>query len=370
MTHSLEPAIGPGRRYRDRLYTLSIIVTGRCNAACTYCHYYLSHDRKSYSYDISDELFETYLSFINLWKQEVGGILSYRFSGGDPAVLGDRLFELANIADRKTGIRPFVLTAGKKMDAEWVSKARASALSHVTVSIENPVRPDKGAPNPFKVVRSIARFDSVALPIIPGVCVVPNDCFKHLYEICRWFYEELGAIPSIAEANYGAYCSPTEQEWQELGDNLSRVIGDFLRKTPLSLFGSVAPELTFGGRDAYICDLDLENSYRMTSENVPSKVSQVLKRLTETNYPQLGCASSTCPWWESCENTKWYWQGDAKNPRDVKVSDYCRLKRLLSDAFVRCTVDAKYPKTTSTFYEGASSNKLQLKRIPVVSVRS
>src|SRR3989338_6781047 len=116
---------------REHVYTLNVVVTGRCNAACTYCHYYAKHDRKSIAYDIPDELFETYMDFIHYWSEKMPGKTSYRFSGGDPMVLKDRLFRLADTGFRKTSMRPFVLTAGKALKREWAARARGSAISHV-----------------------------------------------------------------------------------------------------------------------------------------------------------------------------------------------------------------------------------------------
>lgn len=317
---------------RERIYTLNVVVTGRCNAACTYCHYYARHDRKSVAHDISDELFETYMDFADCWGKKMSGKISCRFSGGDPMVLGDRLFQLADTGFRKTGMRPFVLTAGKALGKKWVEQARASAISHAFVSVENPIHPDPGAPNPFKVIRAIAKYDSPEFPIIPGVCVVPNNCFKHLYEICDWFYNEVGSIPLICEVNYSLYQSPTEDEWEELTEVLPRIINDFFQKTQLNLFSSVVPEYAYGGMDPYVFDLNLENSHKMDQGNYESKIDEFTRYLETVDYPRLYCPEKSCPWWKFCGNTKWYWQGDGKNRINQKVRDYYRTQCLLEIA--------------------------------------
>lgn len=333
------------RPSRERVYTFNVVVTGRCNAACTYCHYYARHNRKSIAYDISDELFETYMDFIHHWSEKMPGRTSYRFSGGDPMVLKNRLFRLADIGFRKTGMRPFVLTAGKALRKEWAERARESALSHVFVSIENPIRPDPGAPNPFKVVRAIQECTSPELPIVPGVCVVPKDCFKHLYKICEWFYGELGSIPLICEMNYSLYQSPTEDEWRALEEVLPEVIKDFFPKTQLNLFSSVAPEYAYGGRDPYVFDLNLENSHKMDQGNYKDKTEGFIQHLETVDYPRLHCSEKDCTWWKFCGNTKWYWQGDGKKIVEQKIRDYCRFKRILSDAYYRTLVDPMHPAT-------------------------
>lgn len=334
-----------GRPERSRLFTINIVVTGRCNAACSYCHYYLARNRKEVAYDISDELFDTYMDFVSQWDESIPGITTYRFSGGDPMVLGDRLFSLADRAYQRTSIKPFVITAGKALSPSWIEKAKTSAISHLYVSIENPIKPARGAPNPHKIVKSIKALDSSELPVIPGVCVVPNDCFKNLYDICSWFYDELGRIPLISEINYAAYTSPTEIEWKYLYDGIERVVREFYKKTPLNLFSSVSPELAYGTTDPYIFELDLENNYCMDSKNVRSKLNDVLEKLRLKNYPELSCQNQDCNWWEFCGNTKWYWQGDKINNRAVKLKDYCKFKRIVNDAYYRVLVDPSHEST-------------------------
>jgi MoaA/NifB/PqqE/SkfB family radical SAM enzyme len=335
-----------GRVARPTLYTITIGVTGRCNAACSYCHYYRAHNRKEVAYDISNELFDTYIEFVARWLDRIPGKTTYRFSGGEPLVLGDRLFSLADRAYARTAVKPFVLSSGKALSEAWVQKAARSAISHVFVSIENPVRPARGAPNPKKVVKAIQTLDSPSLPIVPGVCVIPNDCFKHLYEICGWFYDALGRIPVIAEINYDAYTSPTEAQWNDLAVNLERVIRDFHDKTPLNLFCSVSPELAYGTTDPYIVHLGLENMHGLNCENVRQEFEAIADRLLARNYRELRCPSTECDWWAFCGNTQDYWQGDASNPREQKLADYCRFKRLLNDAYYRVLVAADNKPST------------------------
>lgn len=339
------PGSRDGRTDRQRLFTFSIIVTGRCNVACTYCHYYLARDRASVEYDLTDEQFNVYLKFIEHWKKEVGGYVQYRFSGGDPMVLGKRLFTLADRGFEMTGVKPFMLTAGKALSPRWAERAMRHAIHHVFVSIENPFAPDPGAPDPIKVTQAIKDSDSPELPIVPGVCVVQNRDFHRLYDICCWFYERLGKIPLLSEVNYHAYQPPTGAEWDALEDNLERILKEFHGKTPLKLFPYVSPELSYGGNDPYIFDLDLENSYGMNADNYRDKLSEFMGRLDSSNYPTLKCPERDCNWWEFCDNTKWFWQGDRQNDAVRKLSDYCRFKRILNDAYYRVVVDPTHPPT-------------------------
>lgn len=328
-----------------KLYTFSVTVTGRCDSKCGYCHYYLTRNRKSFSYDISTEQFSAYMDFIRHWNKTMPGKTYYRFSGGEPTILGDKLFQLADIGFQKTGLRPFVLTAGKYLNKSWIKKARQSKISHVFVSVENPINPDGGAPNPMEIVKKIRNYNSPELPIVPGVCVVPNNCFKHIYKICEWFYEELGRIPLICEINYGLYKSPNEDEWQCLENTLPAVIKDFFPKTQLNLFSSIVPEYAYGGSDPYVLELDLENTHKIDKNNYKTKLNGFVDRLNNTNYPKLNCFQINCCWQEFCQNTKWYWRRDATNSSALKLRDYCRFKRIISDSYYRILVDSKHQKT-------------------------
>lgn len=368
------PGSRDGRSDRQRLFTFSIIVTGRCNVACTYCHYYLARDRASVEYDLSDDQFDVYLNFIQHWKKEVGGYTQYRFSGGDPMVLGKRLFALADRGYETTGLKPFMLTAGKALSLRWAERARKHAINHVFVSIENPFAPDPGAPDPIKVSRAIRESDTQELPILPGVCVVQNRDFARLYEICCWFYEKLGKIPLISEVNYDAYQPPSEEEWEALERNLELILKEFHGKTPLKLFPYVSPELSYGGNDPYIFDLDLENSYGMNAQNYQVKLGEFLARLDGSNYPVLKCPEQDCNWWEFCDNTKWFWQGDRQNDSMHKLRDYCRFKRILNDAYFRAVVDPSHGRTVTSInaenyvqMHGVSANKFR--HLPVIVAR-
>lgn len=294
---------------------------------------------------MSNAQYETYLKFIQLWKERVGGYVQYRFSGGDPMVLKERLFQMADRGLVVTGQKPFILTAGKALTEHWAEEARAHAISHLFVSVENPFDPDSGAPNPVKVVDAIARCHTDAMPVLPGVCVVRNRSFHRLYDICEWFYERLGRIPLLSEMNFDTYESPTEVEWEALERNLERVVRAFHGKTPLRLFPYVSPELSYGGNDPYIFDLDLENSYGMDEENYVAKLDEFLARLDRENYPALACPKRECTWWEFCDNTKWFWQGDRRNDPTKKLRDYCRFKRILNDVHFRLLVDPSHERT-------------------------
>jgi len=64
------------------------------------------------------------------------------------------------------------------------------------------------------------------------------------------------------------------------------------------------------------------------------------------NYPSLDC-STECNWSDFCTNTKWYWQGDENNSKEIKLNDYCRFKKTLNDVYYKVIVDSNHEKTLS-----------------------
>src|SRR5689334_2622780 len=99
-------------------YTFTITSTDRCNAACTYCHYYSpggkaakrtgGTKRSLFRADIDESTLEAYFNFIAYFKKKFPeSNVSYRFSGGDPMVLGNRLFSMANKGYQIIGLKPY-----------------------------------------------------------------------------------------------------------------------------------------------------------------------------------------------------------------------------------------------------------------------
>ncbi|MGF1620427.1 MAG: hypothetical protein ACFCUR_07425 [Rhodomicrobiaceae bacterium] len=344
------PGQGAGRVARKRLFTFNVVVTGICNAHCTYCHYYSRRDRKEIEYHLNPDLFAAYMNFIKHWSTVISGETRYRFSGGDPMTMKGKLFEYANTAYSIVGTKPFVLTAGKALSTSWLESAKQSALSHACISIENPIAPDPGAPDPHKVIDFIRRYNSKEFPLIAGVCVIPPSQFGNLDKIVDWFYDELGHIPVLHEVNYDAYVPPTEQQWHALEEAIPKIVTKYLGKTPLILFPSVSPELAFGGDDAYVFDLDLENMYSINLSNYKDRIEHVAGRL-RNDYPKLSCIRTQCSWWEYCDNVKWFWNGDRHHSRHEKLRDYCRFKRIMNDAYYRHLVDSEHKTTEYTVLE-------------------
>ncbi|RJQ35362.1 radical SAM protein [Candidatus Parcubacteria bacterium] len=327
---------------KPTILSFSIIVTNRCNANCTYCHFYgldKSIKKDKLFLDIDDETYDLYLLFLKdlkkYFKSSKNLLFQFRFSGGDPLVLGTRLFDLVDRGYKTIGIKPYILTNGLAINDRWIKEAKKHKIKNLLVSIENPIDSDPGAPNPDLIIDKIKRFNSKELPIIPGVCIVRNKDFKNLYNICKYFYDKLGVIPVISELNFQSFEIPSEQEYQDLYKNIKKIVKEFYNKTQLVLFPYISPEISYSGLEQYLLELDIYNRKYSLNKNdsVDRKLNLVYNQI-EKSYPKVGCSNESCDWFEFCQNYKWVW---TKTFNDISLEDkkksYCRLKKVINQAF-------------------------------------
>lgn len=314
----------------------SIIVTGRCNANCSYCHFFATRNRQNIGYNISDKLFDTYVSFLSGVKRILPANieLQCRFSGGEPLLLGDRLFKLARRIYQSVSIKPFILTNGALINKEFIDAAKQNPyINFLYVSLENPLEPDRGAFNPEEIMKKMMKYNSKRLPIIPAVAVINNEHFKNLYKICRIFYKKLRCLPTISELNYSLFTSPTKKQLEELYENVFKIVKFFHLKTAIKLFPYISPELCYGGFPHYIIELNLENKYGLTKNNINRKLIPVLNQLKKS-YPELHCKHKDCDWYNDCKWVKWVWkEGFGKINPSEKIKNYCEMKKIISVAF-------------------------------------
>lgn len=320
---------------RKIILCFSIIITGRCNAACSYCHFYGLRSRKRVAYDISDELFNIYASLIAKTKKILPSNIEIqcRFSGGEPLILQERLFKLSKIIYDTAHIKPYVLTNGKAINSKFVKLAEKNFINFLAVSLENPLNPDKGAFKPILAMKKIAKYNSNIFPIIPGVSVIRNEDFKNLYKICEIFYKQMKVLPTINELNFQIFEYPTRTQLKELHDNIVKIVRYFYPKTPIKIFPYISPEFCYGGIEHYIIELDLENKHGLTISNFNRKIYQVLNQIN-ISYPKLTCKQKKCEWCQECKRVKWVWKNDfGQGFLSEKLNAYCMLKKTINNAF-------------------------------------
>ena len=319
---------------KEIIRNFSIIVTERCNSNCTYCHFYTKVDRASRK-DMDKVLFEKYMEFIKFFIDKDEGEVTYRFSGGDPIVLGDKLFELGNRAFEITGIKPYFLTAGRGIDEKWIEKAKKSAYSHAFVSLENPLNSDPGAVNAYETLKKVSKFSSDDFKLEFGSTVIRNEDFKDLFKICKIVYEETGKLPKLHEINYLPYTSPTEQEIEDLYNNLVMVIREYHKKVPLDFFPYISPEFcsSHDNKIAYLAELNMKNSYNIGKVSFED-ASQKLIDNQSLNYPKSECKDISCDWYNQCKRIKWLWKYKSYTvTAEKKFEDYCKFKKAINNAF-------------------------------------
>lgn len=321
---------------KEDIWALSITITGRCNCDCSYCHFYASHPREQYNFDIDKELFSNYCELITTIRDKYHNNLQVRFSGGEPLVLGDRLFEYSQYLYKTTGIKPYILTNGQLLDEEYIEKSKQYGIEAFLVSIENPFSPSKNAPVTDNILDKIKRLDNNSVRVLPAIMVVENKMFKHLFEISEYVYGKIGMLPSFSELTYHAFECPTKEEIDNLYTNMKKIACEYYGKADIRMFPYVSPELYANDQKNYLTELDLENSLNISAENIKEVAERTFLRL-ESSYKINPCQDVTCDWYEDCRIVKWLWlypQAEKNITCDEKLRAYCEMKNAINNGLL------------------------------------
>lgn len=315
------------------IWALSITATGRCNCDGSYCHFYARRDRKEYNLDMSDELFDNYCKLIYYIKDKYHKKIQVRFSGGEPLVMGDKLFEYSNRLYEITGITPYVLTNGRLLTSEVIRKSRESHIEAYLVSLENPFDQSDGAPKTIEVLEKIKKLNSDEVNVLPAIMVVKNNAFKDLLKICDFVYENIGMLPSFSELTYQEYEVPKEQELIDLYENVKLIASKYYGKTPIRFFPYISPELYANNQRNYMTELDLDNSIGINSNNIEIVAERLFDKLS-CSYIKNPCQETKCDWFDDCRIIKWLWAYTYEKS-DItiqeKLDSFCKLKKALNN---------------------------------------
>lgn len=313
---------------------LSIIATGKCNCSCDYCHFYASNDRNLYNRDIDSSLFERYLEYIKYLKTITPNI-TCRLSGGEPLFMGDKVFSLTDRIKEVTGLSTYIMTNGKLLSRDVISKAKDHNISAFVVSVENPFSIAKGAVSPEDTISKFVELQNTDVPLYFGMLVLENSQFRNIKKLADYFYERTGTIPPMCEVNFLPYQSPTEDEMHELYFNVKELIKNYNGKAPISLFPYIIPEYYSGNLDfvEYLTELPIDdkfNSLNLSNE----EFLQCTEKQLDRSYFSFECEDTACEWRDSCKRLKWVWQMKPSSAKTYnKIQDYCRFKKVLSNAF-------------------------------------
>lgn len=318
----------------EDIWALSITITGRCNCNCSYCHFYAKRNRIDYNIDMPEELLDNYIKLISFIKEKYHKNLQIRFSGGEPLVIGNKLFEYSENIYKSTGIKPYVLTNGRLLSDEIISKSKKHKIAAYLVSIENPFDMAEGAPLTNEVLSKIKKYNSKDLPVLPAVMVVKNSEFCHIKKIADYIYKKIHCLPSFSELTYQAFEVPKETELRCLYDNVKSLAKEYYGKTDIRIFPYVSPELYANGMNNYLTELDLENSININNNNINEVVQGLLSKL-QSSYRPNPCNNKECDWYDDCRIIKWLWLYNY-NSKIISVEDklnaFCSLKKTINSA--------------------------------------
>lgn len=321
---------------KDDIWALSFTITGRCNCDCSYCHFYASRDREKYNYDMSDEQFDNYVSLIKHIKTKYHNKIQVRFSGGEPLILGDRLFELSKRLFDKTGCSSYVLTNGRLLTPEIIEKSKKSHIKAYLVSIENPYDQSEGAPNTDSALQKIKEYNCEDVQVLPAIMVIKNKHFDKLFDIANYVYDKIGMLPSYSELTYHAFETPSQKEIDNLYENVKKIAIKYYGIAAIRIFPYISPELYANDQKNYLSELDLENSIGVTSDNI-SEVAENMFQKLHNSYKENPCQENDCDWYEDCRIIKWMWLHSYDNSTisiEQKLKDFCNMKKAINSGLL------------------------------------
>lgn len=315
------------------IWALSITGTGKCNCDCSYCHFYAVRDRKEYNIDMPETLFKNYVELIKVIKEKYHNNIQVRFSGGEPLVMGEKLFEYSKYLYEKTGIEPFVLTNGRLLNEGIIQKSKDAHISAYMVSMENPFDQSEGAPKTDEVLEKINTLNCDEVNVIPAIMVVKNDSYCRLFDICNYVYDRIHMLPSFSELTYHAYEIATPKQVEDLYYNIKQIAKKYYGKEAIRFFPYVSPELYANNQKNYMTELDLENSIEISDTNA-SEVADRLYNKLHASYQPNPCENKTCDWYDDCRIIKWLWLYTYNNPNmsvEQKLKSFCELKKAINN---------------------------------------
>lgn len=198
-------------RFEKDWTVLNINVTWFCPVKCSYCHITSKASREDPVVLDKNKLIKECKEGVKL------GVKEYRFSGGEPLFLGDKLFEYADEVYKITNKKPAVLTSGFYMNEDWLKRAKRK-FSGIYLSVENPLGPLQTVVDWQKMLQIIGENTSSELPLKYGVTLVTAAHFQNLGKIFKMMYKNVkGAfMPQLEYPCLKDFMPPNKEELQEI----------------------------------------------------------------------------------------------------------------------------------------------------------
>jgi len=309
-------------------------ITGKCNCNCAYCHFYAKKDRVAYNRNLDDKLFERYVDFIQFVQEKAQGVLC-RFSGGEPLIMGDKLFDFSTELFNKTGIKPHILTNGKLLSPSVLEKAKNGHIQSFIISFENPFDVDRDSVPTDETINKYKALQNNDVPLNLGMVVVKNKYFNKIGEICDYFYKKIGLVPPLCEVNFAPYESPTDAEFKDLYDSVKYVVKKYHNVSDFSMFPYVVPEYCSANLSDmnYLVPLPIDDKYDALNKSNEELLSVIEKQIDTLNFP-YDCDNMNCEWRDACKRVSVHWKmNNGKVSAEQKMEDYCKFKKTISNAF-------------------------------------
>lgn len=198
--------------YRERDWSvLNINVTWACPIQCTYCHVQTKVSRDDRRILPKDVLIR------ECKLGEKYGIKEFRFSGGEPLAIGDKLFEYAETIYNITGKKANVLTSGFSINEDWLNKARGK-FGRIFLSLENPLEPFHTKVDINKIMKIVRKHFSSDLPFRYGVTLVSASQFKNINKIFDLMYNgaDRHIMPQLDNPCLKDFYTPTSEQLNDI----------------------------------------------------------------------------------------------------------------------------------------------------------
>nr|VFK25796.1 MAG: Sulfatase maturation enzyme AslB, radical SAM superfamily [Candidatus Kentron sp. LPFa]VFK36114.1 MAG: Sulfatase maturation enzyme AslB, radical SAM superfamily [Candidatus Kentron sp. LPFa] len=223
----------------------------------------------------------------------------YRFSGGEPLVIGDRLFEHAKLVFDITGKKPSVLTSGLRLSEKWLNKSR-DLFSGVYISVENPYKPLQTSTNVSNLLKFIREFSSKETPLHLGVTIVKPDCYYKIYDIYSALYEgtDRKTHPQISSPYIGHLSEASTSQLENLSSETSRIFKEY-GVVPF-YFSPFVGRRDHEGISKYRCTINLNpNGDFQSGKPLCSTILDEMKAYQKAaEYRSKNC--SNCEWVDYC----------------------------------------------------------------------
>jgi MoaA/NifB/PqqE/SkfB family radical SAM enzyme len=300
-------------RFERDWTVLNINVTWFCPVKCKYCHITSKASREDPVVLDEKKLIKECKKGMKL------GVKEYRFSGGEPLFLGDKLFEYAEVVYKITDKKPAVLTSGFYMNEIWLKKARGR-FSGIYISVENPLGPLQTVVDFNKMLDVIRNNTSKELPIKYGVTLVTAEHFKNLGKIFKMMYGNVNRafMPQLEYPCLKDFIPPGKEELVKITKETKLLFKEYgiIPYYFVNIIGSLA--FLKDNLSRVVVNLNPDGKY---------DISQSMLEAFKTRYNWIDYSETRQKGSKTCQNCNWV---DCCKQHGVGLMyDWCELRKAI-----------------------------------------